>query len=122
MPISLHECQGAQKQMRVFQVTPDGMASMFDAHNDKEAAEHAAFSLTDPGAAGFDLMLGDLAEAMDEGSIEIEFVPDFDFGPALKSPEEQLDQLGDIVENVSILAGMYAAMVAEARGHVDDEA
>jgi hypothetical protein len=109
--------------MRVFQVTPDGLTSLFDAHHEREAAEHAAFGAPfDPGAAGFDLTLEDVADAMGEATIDIHFEPIFSDIPEVKSDEEQLDQLGDIVENVSILAGMYAAMVAEARGHVDDEA
>ncbi|MCA1379494.1 hypothetical protein I6F34_01495 [Bradyrhizobium sp. BRP05] len=118
--------------MRVFQVTPDGLTSLFDAHHAQEAAEHAAFGApVDPDAAGFDSTLADIADALDEDGIEIGFdsffpdlFPDFfpGFGPALKSEQEQLDQLGDIVENVSILAGMYAALVADARSQNEDEA
>lgn len=113
--------------MRVFQVSPEGLTSLFDAHQEREAAEHATFGATvDPGAAGFEGTLADVADAMAEDGVEIEFdsfFPGFfpGFGPALKSEQEQLDQLGDIVENVSILAGMYAALVADARS-VEDEA
>lgn len=113
--------------MRVFQVSPEGLTSLFDAHHEREAAEHAAFGApVDPGAAGFEGTLEDIADAMAEDGVEIEFGSFFPglfpgFGPALKSEQEQLDQLGDIVENVSILAGMYAALVADARS-VEDEA
>lgn len=113
--------------MRVFQVSPEGLTSLFDAHHEREAAEHAAFGATvDPGAAGFEGTLADVAGAIAEDGVEIEFdsfFPGFfpGFDPALKSEQEQLDQLGDIVENVSILAGMYAALVADARS-VEDEA
>jgi hypothetical protein len=103
------------------------MASLFAAHHEQEAAEHAAFGApVDPGAACFEGTLADIADAMAEDGVEIEFDSFFpglfpDFVPALKSEQEQLDQLGDIVENVSILAGMYAALVADARS-VEDEA
>jgi hypothetical protein len=109
--------------MRVFQVTPHGLTYLFDANHNHEAAKHASFGAPfDPGDAGFKQTLESIADAMGEATLEIHFEPIFSDIPEMKSDEEQLDQLGDIVENVSILAGMYAAMVAEARGHVDDEA
>ncbi|MGJ4953144.1 hypothetical protein ACQR07_32545 [Bradyrhizobium sp. HKCCYLS20291] len=130
--------------MRIFQVTPDGMASLFDAHHAKEAAEHGDCSCppglclegtepVEPEAADFptplDLIVGGLMSILAEDDLDvededddfvIEFEPDFELSDEPVSRAHQLDQLGSIVEDVTALAGLYATMVHEDRSRDED--
>ncbi|WP_315729900.1 hypothetical protein [Bradyrhizobium sp. SZCCHNRI2010] len=123
---------------RVFQVTAGGLASLFDAHHAQEAAEHGECScppgICIEGAAPVDpssfpiieQIIGDVMSILaddeldDEGELTVEFEPDFEFDdePEALTPAQQLDQLGDIVEDVTALAGLYATMVHAERGRV----
>ncbi|MGJ4945167.1 hypothetical protein ACQR1W_31720 [Bradyrhizobium sp. HKCCYLS1011] len=133
--------------MRIFQVTPDGMASLSDAHHAQEAAEHGECSCppgicldgampVEPGIDAFkfiETVVGDIMSTLsdddlddedEDGELTVEFEPDFEFddedeGNTL-SRAEQLDQLGSIVEDVTSLAGLYATMVHEDRSRGED--
>ncbi|WP_316201004.1 MULTISPECIES: hypothetical protein [unclassified Bradyrhizobium] len=130
--------------MRIFQVSPDGMASLFDAHHAKEAAEHGECSCppgicldgatpAEPGMSGFpplEEVLGDLMTILAEDDLDDEdaddldfdviFEPEFDLSDEPASRAQQLDQLGSIVEDVTSLAGLYATMVHEDRSQDED--
>ncbi|WP_315740026.1 hypothetical protein [Bradyrhizobium sp. SZCCHNR1093] len=129
--------------MRIFQVSSDGMASLFDAHHAKEAAEHGecfcppgicldGATHAEPGMSGFpplEEVLGDLMtilaeDGLDEedenGELIIDFEPDFKLSDEPASRANQLDQLGSIVEDVTSLAVLYATMVHEDRSRDED--
>ncbi|WP_316194418.1 hypothetical protein [Bradyrhizobium sp. SZCCHNRI3052] len=129
--------------MRIFQVTPDGMASLFDAHHAQEADEHGECScppgiciegatpadLDTPGFPPLEEVLSDLMTILaeddldendDEDDFEIEFEPDFELSDEPLTKAQQLDQLGSIVEDVTSLAGLYATMVHEDRSEGED--
>ena len=91
--------------MRVFQVDSSGLASLFDAHHNQEAAEHGECSCP-PGIC----LEG--AQPLDV-EFDVVFQPEFhsSLNADVLSPAEQLDQLGTIVEGVTALAGLYASMV-----------
>ncbi len=129
--------------MRIFQVSSDGMASLFDAHHAQEAAEHGECSCppgicldgatrAEPGMSGFpplEEVLGELMTILAEDDLDVEdedgeltiaFEPDFELSDEPASRAHQLDQLGSIVEDVTSLAGLYATMVHEDRSEGED--
>jgi hypothetical protein len=123
--------------MRVFQVSPDGIAAAFEAHHAQEEAEHACSCGncgTQPSDEGhgqeFDGLslfglLAALAEAEapvseeeeDDFDFDVDFEPDFDlgpsFGPALLSRGQQLDLLGHLILGLISLTGIFAQMIED---------
>jgi hypothetical protein len=116
--------------MRIIQMGPAGLESLFGAHHAQEAAEHGETDAPTcdcppgvclqgdaeplvPGVDNFHSFLDAIGEQIvsdllgDEDEEQEEEV--------LSSEQKQLDQLGDIVEATVALTGLYAAMVDRER-------
>jgi hypothetical protein len=116
--------------MRILQVGPRGLESLFSAHHAQEAAEHGETAAPtcdcQPGSC-----LQDNSEPLVHGVANVhsfldaigeqimsDLIGDEDEDledEVLSSEEKQLDQLGDIVEATVALTGLYAAMVDRER-------
>src|ERR1700694_5287083 len=97
-------------QMRIIQVSPAGLESLFAAHHEQEAAEHGETAAPTcdfapgeplvPGVSDFHSFLDAFGEQIvsDLFGGDDEYLED----EVLSSEEKQLDQLGDIVEAAEI--------------------
>lgn len=122
--------------MRVFQVSPDGLAAMFEQHHAQEAAEHnecpcggnchaddeenvtlAELLTAALVGGGVEEVEADDDQDDDEFDFDVEFEPDYilsdepQFGPALLSRGQQLDMLGQMIFGLIALTGLYASMI-----------
>lgn len=121
--------------MRVFQVSPDSLAAMFEAQQAKENAAHGCAcgscerQPVDEAGDEFDgISLFDLLallaedgpeleskEEEDDFEFDVDFEPDFELspGPDLLSRAEQLDMLFKMSLGLVAITGLLASLIGE---------